>query len=299
MANKAEWRPKFDLRLSSIVIGLVTIAILGISTELSGAQNAESPSNQTRTAALPVFEVTSVKQNQSSSPDVSFNSAADRMSFSNTPMRMLLHEALDVENDRILGAPDWVRVKKYDIEGKVSDNEIPKMEKLTIDQRRQMLRQLLEDRFGLKFHHENRDIAVYALVVAKGGPKLQKSTGLDPNGAPLSPSLRFSGNARLDSQGTAISFLVEMLYHQLGRSVVDKTGLTGNFDYSLRWTPEKDSASIGPGANEGDDERRSSSDESGPSLFTALNEQLGLRLELRKMPGEVVVIDQLNLPSAD
>jgi uncharacterized protein (TIGR03435 family) len=235
---------------------------------------------------------------------------------------MLLQQAFGVERDRIVGAPDWVRSKRYDIEAKVAPDDAPKMEKLKMEQRRAMLLPLLEERFGLKYHHETRELPMYALMVAKNGPKLKESTApsAPPPGAPAAPDgpgapdgPQGSGSAPRDPVGNrgmmrmspgaiqandnGMPFLAHALSAIVGKSVVDKTGLTGNYDFNLNWTPDQGSMPTpghGAGGPPGGD---APIDPNGPSLFTALEEQLGLKLESQKGTVDVIVIDHIALPS--
>ena len=278
-----------------IVIGLLTMMLLDTAPSVGQAQNPDKSPSHSENATIPVFDVVSIRQHRSVDVDVSFQTPEDGVSMSNIPMKMLLHEAFGMENDRIFGAPDWVKTTRYDIEAKVAAPDIPALEKLTTEQRRLMICELLQDRFGLKFHHEQKEIPVYALVIAKGGSKLKQSSGLDDHGNKVPSSMHFYGNATLESRGTALSFLLDLLSHELNRSVLDMTGLTGNFDYTLQWTPEDNAASMGLEPKD----HRPRSNQEGPTLFTALNEQLGLKLEARKMPGDVIIVDNLDQPSAN
>jgi uncharacterized protein (TIGR03435 family) len=154
-----------------------------------------------------------------------------------------------------------------------------------------MFREILVERFGLKVHHETRTLPVYALVVAKGGPKMtaSKPQPNDPDGMPGNPGVLNTSLGRETGRGALIEFLAEDLSDALGRKVVDKTGLTGRYDFTLTWAPDDDAAAMGSSASSGAPQ--------GPSLFTAVQEQLGLKLEPVKAPVDVVVIDHLEKPS--
>ena len=231
----------------------------------------------------------------------------DGMKITNVPLWMIVREAFGLENDRLFGGPGWSKTSMFDIEGKVAPEDAPKLKTLTMEQRRQMMIALLEERFGLKFHHETRDLPMYELVVAKGGVKMQASKpdpeGPDPGPGPVpSPGrhmLMMHGRGHIESTGTAISGLARLLSGQLGRTVVDKTGLTGDFDYKLDWTPDDMASAMTKSGNPAPGDNPSSQDAVGPSLFTALEEQLGLKLESTKGPVDVIVIDQLEQPTAN
>jgi bla regulator protein blaR1 len=111
--------------------------------------------------------------------------------------------------------------------------------------------------------------------------------------------LMMRGRGHIESVGTGMSGLVRLLSGQLGRTVVDKTGLTGDFDYKLDWTPDDTASAMTKSSNPGPGDNTTSQDAAGPSLFTALEEQLGLKLESTKGPVDVIVIDQLEQPTAN
>jgi uncharacterized protein (TIGR03435 family) len=137
-----------------------------------------------------------------------------------------------------------------------------------------MLQALLADRFKLKIHHETKEQAVYALVVAKGGFKMKTS----PADA---PSMSTGSNGRYTATAMAIGGLMGGLMGSVDRFIVDKTGLTGSYNFTLKWTPDGQEETV----------------ESGPPLFTALQEQLGLKLELAKAPIDTIVVDHIEKPS--
>jgi uncharacterized protein (TIGR03435 family) len=165
------------------------------------------------------------------------------------------------------------------------------MAKLGREQRnqmeRQMVQQLLAERFKLAVHWETKELPVYALVIAKGGAKLAASTVKD-DGTNIS-----SGNGRMTAKGVTMEkltqSLTQILSTELGRVVIDKTGIEGKYDLALTWSPEKNSAAMANASNEGSPR--------GPSIFTALQEQLGLKLESKKGPLEALVIDHIEQPS--
>ncbi|HEY1897524.1 MAG TPA: TIGR03435 family protein, partial [Terracidiphilus sp.] len=237
------------------------------------------------------------------------------------PAQMLLREAFNVEDDHIIGAPAWVKTKRYDVQAKVAPEDASRLDKLKIDERRSMLVPLLVERFNLKYHHETRELPGYALVVAKGGPKMKvsdiqppppkppdaqgngKADGADPKpdgpggDRPRGPRLMMRPG-HLDSEGTNTGMLARVLSQQLSRTVTDKTGLKDNYDFTLQWTPDDapppkpGGADGGPAHNDG-----GTDDAVGPSLFTALQEQLGLKLESTKGMADVIVIDHIDAPS--
>ena len=255
---------------------------------------------------LPRFEVSTVKPTSERDDRRTMMMTPDGQSLRGIPLQMVLRQAFGVEDDRIIGAPGWTKSSRWDIEAKVSPEDAPKLEKLKVDQRREMLLPLLVERFNLKYHVEQREIPTYALVIAKGGPKLTETKPDDtgtrefpgPNGGPTPRGMVRMGAGRIDAHGGGIEFLTHALSPMLGRTVLDKTGLTGKYDFTLHWTPDPGMMPMrGPGGDGGPAHGDSATDEGGPSIFTAVEEQLGLKLESQKSKVDVIVIDHIDLPS--
>jgi uncharacterized protein (TIGR03435 family) len=166
-----------------------------------------------------------------------------------------------------------------------------------------MIQALLADRCKLTVHHETKELSEYVLVIAKNGPKLQEANLNDtypngfkgPNGASGAGMMRMSPD-HLTAQAVSMTGLVAMLSMQLGATVVDKTGLTGKYDFTVKWAPDMSQSPIVGGAGAGPG-APPPPDTSAPSLFTALEEQLGLRLESQKGPVDIIVIDHVEPPS--
>ena len=174
---------------------------------------------------------------------------------------------------------DWIHDERYDIVAKAPANA-------TNDQIPHMLQTLLADRFKLITHRENRVLPVLALTLAKGGPKFGPVKGTRPGDGDFK-----IGRGRLSGQAVTMLNLAEMLVGQVDRIVIDKTGLIGGFDINLQWTPAVTSAP--------ENDREMPSDPNGPSLATALSEQLGLRLEATKASVPILVIDHVERPTAN
>jgi uncharacterized protein (TIGR03435 family) len=223
---------------------------------------------------------------------------------SNIVLKALIAQAYGIEDHQILGAPSWVGSARFDIEAKVSSSDTDALHDLSPDQRRVMLQPLLAERFQLKVHKEVRSLPLLALVVAKGGPKLQEAKPGDTyqdgikgfDGQAGGAGLMHMGPGRLTGQGLPISSLARILSQQLGNTVEDKTGLTGKYDFNLQWTPERNASPMSPEQGQQGAGAATSTD-SGPSIFTAIQEQLGLKLESQKGPVEVLVIDHVETPS--
>jgi uncharacterized protein (TIGR03435 family) len=223
----------------------------------------------------------------------------DGVSYTGVPLHILLRETLGIEDDRILGEPAWIKSDRFDIEAKVDASDTPKLKDLKFDQRRSMLLPLLADRFGLKFHHETRELSLYELVLAKGGSKMTEFKPEDPAN-PKPKGWMSMGRGKIEGREVPVEQLVHILSQQLGRTVQDKTGLAGNYTYLLQWTPDDappPMSRIGNGPPSSGD--APPPDANGPSLFTALQEQLGLKLESAKGAVDVIVIDHIEAPSAN
>jgi bla regulator protein BlaR1 len=222
-------------------------------------------------------------------------------------LQAVLGLAYGVQADLISGAPDWVGTEKYDIDLKLPDSptsNTPIAAGGIGEQRlQQMLQAFLADRLKLKLHPETKNLQVYELIVADGGPKLKeaKPAYVNPNGingpeGPLPPmGMMKMGPGELTDEGATLAPLVEQLSFQLGRTVLDKTGLNGNYDFSLRWIPGESEAGMKKlmgGAPVTD----APSTSSGPTLFSALEDQLGLKLVPQTAPMQVLVIDHVEKP---
>jgi len=299
---------KLDLgkKLLLVVAGTMAVAgpfMFGLMQEPQG--QAASPVAGAA-SKVPAFEVASIKPNKSGTGMTMLRTTPVGFSASNVSLKALIQQAYGVEENQILGAPGWLGSERYDMEAKVGSSDTDALHDLSPDQRRLMLQPLLADRFQLKVHTELRDLPVLALVVAKGGPKLHEAKPGDtyPNGlkgfdGEGGPGMMLMRPGQLTAQGADLSAVARQLSLQLGRTVEDRTGLTGKYDFTLQWTPDRDPSPMpgapqpgqqGPGAT-------LSTDSSEASIFTAVQEQLGLKLESRKAPVEVLVIDHVEAPS--
>jgi len=275
---------------------LSAIAFLAVSLPVfSGLLHTSEIFAQTKVldtdTSIPEFEVATIKPNNAGDNRMQFLFNNTGISLQGVPVQMILREAFDVGDDRILGAPGWVKSNHFDVEAKVSSEDAPKLDGISIEKRRQMLLPLLAERFNLKYHHETRELPVYSLMIAKGGSKLKDAP---VQGAEERSGIRMSGPGDFEGMNAGMNVLCHVLSGQpeLSHTIVDKTGLTGKYNFTLQWTP----AEVGPAGSNG---APSPSDSNKPSLFTALQEQLGLKLEVQKSPIDVIVIDHIEAPSAN
>jgi uncharacterized protein (TIGR03435 family) len=225
--------------------------------------------------ANPTFEVATIKPSRPEEHGPRFQFEGRRFSVIHTSLIDLVNFASGLQKRQILDAPDWVASERYDISA-VPDGE----GEPSIKQWQSMVKKLMADRFQLKFHYEKRELPVYLLTVAKSRPKLKRGDLNEPAGLGGGP-----GN--LGATNATMANLAELLGHGfLDRPVVDKTGLTGKFDLRLTWTPDE----MQPATQSAD---------APPGLFTAIEEQLGLKLISTKAPVDVLVIDHVEKPSAN
>jgi uncharacterized protein (TIGR03435 family) len=223
-----------------------------------------------------------IKLNKSASGGVDVNSNNDRYSATNVSLRQVLGEIYDIRQDMISGIPGPLDSARFDIEAKLSDPDPDAIKKMTREQRRQMLIPILTERFQLKTHTETKVLPVYELVVIAAGPKLKPSADQTRTG---SGNMSIHGSrirADLTARDVPMTAFAKSLTGQVHRTVIDKTGLKGNFDFALQWS---------------NDENPDAAAESAPSIFTALQEQLGLKLQPGKGPVETLVVDQAAMPS--
>ena len=250
------------------------------------------------TASKPSFEVASVKPNNTGNRGSAWSSQpGGRFIAVNLTLAMIIRNAFDLQEAQLAGLPDWGNSERFDITAKAEKEFVITGERPSLMQR--MVQSLLEERFKLVAHRETRDLPAYALVVARAdgqlGPQLKPSpidcialnaarragtaTPLPPGTRP--PCVMRGGAGKLAAGSIPMNDLAATLSGLAGRQVVDRTGLKGGFDFDFTWSPEQ------------------VADASGPSLFTALQEQLGLKLEPQRIPTDVLVVDSIERPTPD
>jgi uncharacterized protein (TIGR03435 family) len=235
--------------------------------------------------ADPSFEVITIKPSRREPMDKGFGQRGRRFTVNNESVTDIVTLAYGLHLRQMAGAPSWAESEKFDFEGEADGEGIP-----SLDQWRIMLRKMLADRFHLAFHTEKRELPVYALTVAKTGMKMTKS--LDQDGL-AGLGLRGLGSVvgRSANMGNFRNF---MQGYVMDRPVVDQTGIEGRYDFQLDWTPDEfQFPGLGvkvPPARE---------DAPHPDLYTAIQQQMGLKLEAVKAQADVIVIDRLEKPSAN
>jgi bla regulator protein blaR1 len=240
--------------------------------------------SQSTGADRPAFEVASIKSNRSGAANSGFRRfTGGELNATNITLKMLIAFAYDTPQDQILQGPGWLDSERYDVLAK-PDRSSETGSQSPADRSMAMIRlrtqTLLADRFKLALHKETRQLPIFALVADRGGPKHLQA----PKGS--TPDLVTNGH-HVSCQAASMEFFARtFLTGQVGRPVLDQTGIQGQFDFSMDWTPDETSP-----RRPGDNDAPGAPDPAGPSLFSALREQLGLKLEATKGPVEILVVD--------
>jgi uncharacterized protein (TIGR03435 family) len=290
----------FARKLLLSAAGLLAVATPVVFGLLKPVQSRAQSQDQGTTAIVPAFETTSIKPNNGE-PMAGFEIVgkpfnaimwkADRLMATNFTLHGLIRVAYAVQDEQIVGGRDWLNSEGFDIDAKIGNSAIDEMQKrgrvYGVSGRTRLFQALLSDRFKLSFHRETKDLPVYALVIGENGIKLPEAKPGDtyPNGLKCFGGRPCGGGILLEpeknklvGQGIPISNLADLLSEKMGgRIVVDKTGFKSKYDFTLQLPP----------------------DESQTAIFTALQEQLGLKVETQKLPTEVLVIDHAEKPSGN
>jgi uncharacterized protein (TIGR03435 family) len=314
-------RRKQFLRATS----LATLAIPILAGFIGAAATRAQSQTQDKSANRPALEydVASIKL---IIPGSGVTNMTGRIGMTDTPdgfiarfatVKMLVLKAYAVDDYQLTGAPDWVSKERYDIDAKFDGSTADELQKLNptdrVLARQQMLQTLLAERFSLTIHRENKELQIYSLIVAKNGPKLQEVKLDDaesdkPKGGPAAGTgtMVVGGTGgQIRGYTTTLATLTTMLTRVLHRFVIDRTGLTEKYDFTLRWTPDENQlppssgAQVSPAGASSGLPSTDPNPNSGPSLFTAIQEQLGLKLESAKGPVEFIVIDHIERPSGN
>ena len=273
---------------------LGAIGLIGLSP--IHAQDGKGPT------AVFTFDAVSIKPNKAGDGRIMINQGQDRYAGVNITLKLLLRYAYNLTTDeQISGLPGWAENDHWDIEAKLDAETVAAQKKMSkeesAEQRRQMMQMMLADRFKLKVHHDQKELTVYNLVVAKGGTKLKENEAepVAAEGLPTRTGKAGSGIMRLEmgkltATGVPISNLASFLAQTVHKQVMDKTGLTGKYDITLQWTPDDMPAGAAAHAATG-------IDNNAPSIYTALQEQLGLKLDSVKGPVDTIVVDHIEVAS--
>jgi len=245
--------------------------------DVAAGQQAAKPAMMAKDAD-PDWEVVAVKPNNTGEKRDLMNIEGRHVMVKNETVEAMMVTGFNVQKNQIAGLPGWARTEHWDADG------VPNVEgRLDIQQWQSMMQKLLEERFELKLHKEQREMPVFALTTARGGPKLTENPS-NPKGLPIR-NVRVGNGQRTDTfTNTSMSDLASMLLFSVDRPIVDGTGLKGRYDFKLQWTT---------------DEGKTTTPDAPPGLFTAIQEQLGLKLEPTKAMADVLVVDKVERPGAN
>jgi bla regulator protein blaR1 len=276
MTHRISNRLDLSRKLLLAAFGAAAIAgpiVIGLMNPLRiRAQSASSTTERKN------FEVASIKPSEPGGHGIQIMMApGGRVTAKNVTAKILMQQAYGVRDFQIIGGPSWLGNERYDINAKAGGDD-----EVSPEQMRTMMQGLLADRFQLVFHRETKDLPMYALVVGKNGSKLKEVA--EGNG----PQVRM-GRGLIQGQGMGMDMFATQLSNALGRSVTNKTGLGASYDIKLEWTPEQSGGMV---QRDGGGADAAAPADAGPSIFAALQEQLGLRLESTKGPVTLLVIDK-------
>jgi uncharacterized protein (TIGR03435 family) len=236
--------------------------------------------------ANPAFEVATIKPSDPARPGQIVTLRGVEVITTNTTLHDLINLAYWLHPKQLAGGPAWTESDKFDLTGKPDAPGQP-----SVDQMKMMIQKLLADRFQLKFHFEKRELPVYAIRIAKTGAKITKSDA-DPNGLPGWNFGRNASGTVFTFRNSPMSQFTALLQNSMDRPVVDQSGLSERYDFTLTFTPDAPQAAligVPPPAADNPD--------AAPDLYTAFQQQLGLKLEATKAPVDVMVIDKAEKPS--
>ncbi len=263
-------------------VGLIAVLLCCGLGRCAFAQPADGsqPEKMMAADAHPNFDVATIKPSDPNDSRRGFHTDGRHLFYENETMESLISFAFNLHWKQIAGGPDWMDSELFDVRGVPDIDGVPNAK-----QQQEMLQKLLIERFGLKFHWEKREMGVYALTVGRGAPKLKKSEGA-PNGLSDTTFTHYDRELVVlqVTNATMEEFASTMQSSSLDKPAVDETGLKGRWDFILKWTPDD--------AQPGDPNAP-------PGLFTAMQEQLGLKLEPVKAPADVLVVDKVERPSAN
>jgi uncharacterized protein (TIGR03435 family) len=262
--------------VASIAMGVFMVPAIA---QDAGPQQPAKPSMMAKQAD-PDWEVVAVKQDDPNSTDAGFWVRDRQLEIKGKTAEQLLLYGYGLHESQVLNAPHWMRTERWHIEGFAGVPGQPNREQMGT-----LVRKLLAERFGLATHHEQREMRVFALVLAKGGPKMTPSAD-DPSAPMHENDSQSGGQATMRAKNVSTGELAGMLMRLfLDRPVIDQTALTRRYDFQLKWMQ---------------DETRASTDGTAPAgLFTAVQEQLGLKLVPVKAPADVLVVDKVERPGAN
>jgi uncharacterized protein (TIGR03435 family) len=283
------------LKLVSLLTLAVSLSGTGIGTAQTAATSTSTVLKTTTTTdpvAVPTaYDVVAIKPNKSGSGSMRISTRDANYLGTNVSLLQLLANAYGIRDGLITGLPGWAESARFDINAKIVDPDPAAVKNLTRDQRGALMIALLTDRFGLKAHKEIKTLPIYELVIAKERPRFKEVAPAPPQDpavprTPNSPGSMTTSRTELTGNAIPIASLISSLSNQLDRNVIDKTGLAGKYNLHLKWAPDQPAS-----------DSAASAEEPAPPLFTAIQEQLGLKLQPAKGPVEALVVDHVEQPT--
>jgi len=279
------------LATSAIALLLVGLPMRAQLPTMSDVDRGTEPA---ASGPLPDWDVALIKLHAADDHNMFWESKPDGVTLANLPLQQMICSAWDLKPYQVTGLSGWMNSTGFDLSAKVSADDLAAYKKLNPRQRREMLANLLTERFHLKTHMETRTLPVYDLVVDKNGPKLTPSTALAApseeerraNPDKYKKGMMMMGPGMFEADGVPVHSLTSQLSNALSKPVHDATGLTGLYDIKLHFRAEGEDADA--------------DDPNGPpSVFTAVQEQLGLKLVPNKAPVDILVVDAAEKPDAN
>ncbi len=243
----------------------------------------------TQDASALRFEVASLKTSPPGGRGGGIRPApgGERYLANGVPLQLMIMVAYRIKADQISGGPAWINSERFDMNAKA---ERPS----TVEELHTMLKNLLADRFQLSFHRETRELPVYALTIDKAGTRMTPHAAQSAGDPWIDQSIEQVVSVKMKAAFVPMDYFAWRLGQLLDRPVIDLTKLQGGYDFTLAYTRD-----LPPGLNEGALLNGAPIDTSGPTIFQALRQQLGLKLEAQKGPVEVLVIDRAEKPAAN
>jgi uncharacterized protein (TIGR03435 family) len=267
--------------LATVLIAAATGALMTVAMPVAFGQGATAP-------AVPAFAASVIKPSGPASGNglsVKFLPGG-RLVARNANVRLLIKIAYNLNDDEVTGGPAWIGLKHFDIDA-TTDAAVDSSGMVDKERNHLLLQGLLQDRFQLRLRSEMRQMSTYALVVAKGGPKMTLSATQDGDAHIL------GGLGHITAANASLDQLAAAVEDWVGHPVKNLTGLDGKYDFKLEWTPDQAMVAGGAGGGAATDP----ADYSGPTIFTAVQQQLGLSLEARKTDSLCEVVESVELPS--
>ena len=266
-----------DLRWLSMIVVLAAVGAKSVRAQGTAANDTKP--QMMENDADPDWEVITVKPSDPNDRSGHGGIHGRHVTLGNQTVEDLLWFGYSVQKNQIANAPEWAKTDRWDVDGLANADGEPNVKQL-----QSMVREALAERFGLKLHREQREMPVFALMATKGGPKLAASAG-DPNGQPNEHRMAAGVGWQMYAYtNTSMPVFALDILSSLDRPIVDQTGLQGRYDFQLKWLTDASHAS---------------DPDAPPGLFTAIQEQLGLKLEPKRVLTDVLAIDSVARPGAN